>query len=325
MEELNLIQTHLGIWKLSEWSLDVINTQLAGKLGVYCLKNLVTGKVLIGEGKLGGDGGRPKRHFTDSSSKIWNKDLFLHGRDNFCLDWIIEETDEVVRKILENKFQTYFSNNYNQLRRKYPSQKELIDDTFEGKYIHIGRQDFSTRVNQYTKIQRRDGFDECWETFSSTSISRPYGQIRFNGTKYKHHVLMYIFNYGDICGISSVIHHKCNNKKCVNPSHLELTTHIGNVHKYHNYEKENIPNQTSIFLGVSRFEKQDVYQSTIRIPEKIGLGLYKNPVHAAQNRDYYIVKNNLLSKKQGKLSFYDINYNEFSPWPQYGGKINKYL
>ena len=42
---------------------------------------------------------------------------------------------------------------------------------------------------------------------------------------------------GDICGITSTIHHKCENKRCVNPQHLELVTHLENCKLYFDCDK----------------------------------------------------------------------------------------
>ena len=57
-------------------------------------------------------------------------------------------------------------------------------------------------------------------------------------------------------------------------------------------------------------------------PQKL-LGRYLKEENAAQNRDYYIVKNNKLNRS--RLNFYNIDYTNFIPYKNTDGKINKYL
>ena len=55
----------------------------------------------------------------------------------------------------------------------------------------------------------------------------------------------------------------------------------------------------------------------------IFIGYYDDISHAKQNADYFIIKNNLLDKC--KISYYNVDYTGFKPWPQKSGKINKNL
>lgn len=355
MEELNLIQTHLGIWKLSDWSIDICNRQLSDLYGVYCIQNNISNKILIGEGKLGGDGGRVRTHFRESHNTIWNKDVELYGKENFNLQWIIVEEDETSRKIIENKFHIYLKENcYNIARKIYPTREELISEKVS-KYCP-NTEVITKRLNNYTKIQKINGFDECWES-NWAKDTTGYGQICFKQRQCKHHILMYILHYGDICGISSVIHHKCENKKCVNPEHLELCTHSENIRKHHKSDATdlsiiNLHNSgltiheiskklnigltticrrikfigTSNYVGVNR--KKDSWECNMNMgtyPNRASryLGLYNTELEAAQNRDYYIIHNNLLSTH--KLNFYNINYKIFTPHLTKNKIINKYL
>lgn len=312
-KELNLIQTDLGIWKLKDWTISICSTQLSGLNGIYCIKNLINNKVLIGEGCLGGHNSRLRRHVlgkTDNNQ--WNKDIEKYGKDCFRLIWIILEENEIQRKLIENKLQLHFKDNcYNTPRRQYPSQQELLDS------------DIVNRLNNYTMIQRVNGFDRCWETLY---YNKNYGMVSFKGKDYYHHVLMYILYYGNICGISSTIHHKCENKKCVNPFHLENITNIGNIHNYHKIDKTyNINAKNFDFNGIVFRKTYKVYEAKYKSNAYIYLGVYQNPILAAQNRDYYIVKNNLLDKKRAKLNFHNIDYTNFTPHLMNNGKINKEL
>jgi hypothetical protein len=111
-EELKLIQTHLGIWKLQDWDINVCSTQLNGKSGIYCIKNLVNNKLLIGEGILWGQKSRPNQHIRGNSGNgLWDKEIIEYGIDNFRLIWIIPEEDEVQRKLIENNLLLHFKEN----------------------------------------------------------------------------------------------------------------------------------------------------------------------------------------------------------------------
>jgi hypothetical protein len=75
-EEISLIQTHLGVWKLEDWTINQASTQLSDSYGVYCIKNKINDKLLIGEGKIGGHGSRINRHITCPCNNIkYKKDL----------------------------------------------------------------------------------------------------------------------------------------------------------------------------------------------------------------------------------------------------------
>ena len=162
----------------------------------------------------------------------------------------------------------------------------------------------------------------CWE--SNYNLNQPYGVLRFNNKRYGHHVLMYILYHGDICGITSIIHHECNNTRCVNPNHLKKVTHIENINFYHRIGNQLITEEKHKYIGVSKNSQLKCFNSAIKIDYKnINLGHYKTQEEAAQNRDYYIVRNNLL--EEYSLNFHDIDYYKFKPWPQIGGKINKYV
>ena len=63
--------------------------------------------------------------------------------------------------------------------------------------------------------------DECWEwTFRMTESG--YGYCHYQGKAFTASRVAYILTYGEPVG--KHVHHTCENKKCVNPCHLEAVT-----------------------------------------------------------------------------------------------------
>ncbi len=63
--------------------------------------------------------------------------------------------------------------------------------------------------------RKRNG---CWE-WTKSVINKGYGQYWYNGKRWYVHRLAYFLTYGLFESLD--VHHKCHNKICCNPKHLE--------------------------------------------------------------------------------------------------------
>jgi hypothetical protein len=67
----------------------------------------------------------------------------------------------------------------------------------------------------------------CWN-WQGATMKNGYGEFHLHGSSVYAHRISYIIFYGEIPE-GLLVRHKCDNKLCVNPKHLELGTHSDNL------------------------------------------------------------------------------------------------
>jgi predicted XRE-type DNA-binding protein len=82
-------------------------------------------------------------------------------------------------------------------------------------------------VKFLNKVNKESGVSDCWEWKGKLDIGG-YGSFSIKGNWNKAHRISYQLWKGDIPK-GLVVRHLCNNRKCVNPEHLETGTQKQNV------------------------------------------------------------------------------------------------
>lgn len=68
----------------------------------------------------------------------------------------------------------------------------------------------------------------CWFWTGSTATNGGYGRVRIDGTKHVAHRVPFAVEHGAV-QVGFTLDHKCRQRTCVNPAHLEAVTHRVNV------------------------------------------------------------------------------------------------
>ncbi len=86
-------------------------------------------------------------------------------------------------------------------------------------------------MDEKAKQRFRTGYvlrDDCW-VWIRGCFSDGYGAFGLDGKTRRAHRVAYEFSYGVILSSDQLLHHKCGNKLCVNPRHMEMTNQIDHV------------------------------------------------------------------------------------------------
>lgn len=96
------------------------------------------------------------------------------------------------------------------------------------KFYLYGDPHYNGRIHRRKHIEFVITDSGCFECTSHVLDIGGYPEIWFNRKKYKMNRFIYQECFGEIPN-SLVVRHKCDNRKCINPEHLELGTTKDNI------------------------------------------------------------------------------------------------
>lgn len=105
----------------------------------------------------------------------------------------------------------------------------------------------------WSKVKKSD---ECW-TWAGAITLQGYGSASYRGTNCTAHRLSYMIEHGEITK-GMVIMHTCDNRACVNPSHLIMGTQKENVHDMHRKGRWNNNPLWGVQIGTAKLTEQEV-------------------------------------------------------------------
>jgi len=109
------------------------------------------------------------------------------------------------------------------------------------------------RIRKVVRIKR---LGACWEWTGLTGPYDGYGVLKYKGILEKAHRLSYKELIGPIPMDKPMILHKCDNRSCINPRHLQPGTKIDNANDCVNRGRHFQSNQTHCKRG-HRFDAEN--------------------------------------------------------------------
>ena len=85
-----------------------------------------------------------------------------------------------------------------------------------------------TKASEVISRVCNDTSEECW-LWAGALTSAGYGSLKIENNVIAVHRLSYTIYYEESIEPDLKIHHKCFNKSCYNPRHLQKTTHQENL------------------------------------------------------------------------------------------------
>lgn len=119
-------------------------------------------------------------------------------------------------------------------------------------------------VERFWRNVSKRGTDECWPWIGKAKVDG-YGYLGLGGREYGKilaHRASWHIHHGRIPNSAeyhgTVVRHKCDNRLCVNPAHLELGTQSDNVRDMIDRGKMKLPGLKGEAHGMSRFTEDDI-------------------------------------------------------------------
>ena len=97
--------------------------------------------------------------------------------------------------------------------------------------INMTDEDWQMLLDQrrfWRQVDRSGGEDSCW-IWTGCNNGMGYGVGRYNKKTNHAHRIAYLLTAGRTLDRLTVVRHKCDNKLCCNPKHLEEGTHADNI------------------------------------------------------------------------------------------------